>query len=264
MKKKWGFTLLVFTSIGLFSPLKGEAALGDRTLSEGMVHNDIIELQEYLLAKGEFPYHTATGYYGTITKEAVKQYQKKQNLKIDGIAGPQTNNKLKELRSGDMGKPVGKLQRLLKAWNLYNGTIDGIYGKGTKNAVIQFQQKNGLTTDGIAGPQTFNKLNQKATEVNNPIKELTVESTAYTANCNGCSGITKVGIDLKKYPNGKVVAVDPNVIPLGSTVEVEGYGKAIAADIGGGISGNELDVFFATEKTALTWGRKNVKVRVIE
>jgi 3D (Asp-Asp-Asp) domain-containing protein len=264
MKMKWSFTILVLTSIGLFFPSKGEAALGDRTLSEGMVHNDIIELQEYLIAKEEFPYHTATGYYGVITEEAVREYQEEQNLKVDGIAGPQTINKIKVLRSGDMGRPVVKLQRLLKAWNLYNGTSDGIYGSGTKNAVIQFQQQNGLTADGLAGPQTFKKLNQKAAEVDNQIKELTVESTAYTASCNGCSGITKLGIDLKKYPDGKVIAVDPNVIPLGSTVEVEGYGTAIAADIGGGISENEIDVFFATENTALKWGRKNVKVRVIK
>jgi 3D (Asp-Asp-Asp) domain-containing protein len=264
MKKKWGIGLVAITSIGLLFPSTGEAALGDQTLSKGMSHNDIVELQEYLLAKGEFPYHTATGYYGSITKEAVREFQQEKNLKVDGIAGPQTNSKIKVLRSGDMGKPVSKLQSLLKAWSVYNGPIDGIYGSGTKNAVIQFQQNKGLSPDGIAGPKTFNELNKKAAEADMPIKELTVESTAYTANCNGCSGITKLGVDLKKYPDGKVVAVDPNVIPLGSTVEVEGYGTAIAADIGGGINGNELDVFFPTEQTALNWGRKSVKVRVVE
>lgn len=264
MKKKWGLALVVLTitGIGLFFPSIGEATLGDRTLKKGMVHNDVKELQEYLLAKGEFPYHTATGYFGDITVEAVKEFQKKKRLKVDGIAGPQTNNKLKVLRSGDMGMPIIKLQRLLKSWGHYNGSIDGIYGSGTKNAVIQFQRKMSLTADGIAGPQTFNKLNDKATEVANSTKELTVESTAYTAYCDGCSGITKLGIDLRKYPDGKVVAVDPNVIPLGSTVEVEGYGTAVAADVGGGINGNELDLFFENETSALNWGRKSVKVRV--
>jgi 3D (Asp-Asp-Asp) domain-containing protein len=264
MKKICGIALVALTSVSLLVPLKGYAELGDRTLSKGIVHNDVKELQEYLLTKGEFPYHTATGYYGSITEEAVKAFQKKRNLQVDGVAGPVTNHAIKVLRSGELGRPVTELQRLLKIWGLYDGPADGIYGEGTKNAVIKFQENKGLSVDGIAGPQTFNELNKKEAEVEKHIKELTVESTSYTANCKGCSGITKLGIDLNKYPNGKVVAVDPNVIPLGSIIEVEGYGVAIAADIGGGISGNEIDVYFAAEKTALNWGRKNVKVKVIE
>ena len=73
-----------------------------------------------------------------------------------------------------------------------------------------------------------------------------------------------MGIDLEKYPDAKVVAVDPNVIPLGSIVEVEGYGTAIAADIGGAIDGNRIDVFVPGQQDALNWGRKDVTVKVIE
>ncbi|WP_053217941.1 LysM peptidoglycan-binding and 3D domain-containing protein, partial [Virgibacillus senegalensis] len=68
-------------------------------------------------------------------------------------------------------------------------------------------------------------------------KVVTVESTAYTADCAGCSGITATGVDLNENPNAKVIAVDPKVIPLGSKVYVEGYGEAIAADTGGAIQG---------------------------
>src|SRR6478752_5694114 len=63
-------------------------------------------------------------------------------------------------------------------------------------------------------------------------KSMTVEATAYTANCAGCSGTTATGVDLKANPNQKVIAVDPSVIPLGSKVYVEGYGEAVAADTG--------------------------------
>jgi 3D (Asp-Asp-Asp) domain-containing protein len=73
-----------------------------------------------------------------------------------------------------------------------------------------------------------------------------------------------MGVDLNKYPEAKVIAVDPNVIPLGSTVEVEGYGKAIAVDIGGAINGNEIDVFIAGQDSAMEWGRKSVKVKVYQ
>jgi len=95
-------------------------------------------------------------------------------------------------------------------------------------------------------------------------KEITVEATAYTAECEGCSGITKTGVDLKANPDEKVIAVDPSVIPLGSTVYVEGYGYAKAEDIGGGIKGHEIDVFVPAEDDALEWGRKEVKVTIID
>ncbi|MDQ0218053.1 LysM peptidoglycan-binding domain-containing protein [Peribacillus cavernae] len=94
-------------------------------------------------------------------------------------------------------------------------------------------------------------------------KTLTVKSTAYTAYCEGCSGVTKTGVNLRKNPNEKVIAVDPNVIPLGSKVHVEGYGYATAEDIGGAIDGNEIDIFFPEEHTALNWGVKSVKVSII-
>ncbi|MFC7370826.1 ubiquitin-like domain-containing protein [Fictibacillus iocasae] len=93
---------------------------------------------------------------------------------------------------------------------------------------------------------------------------LTVSSTAYTANCEGCSGITATGFNLKKNPNAKVIAVDPSVIPLGSKVYVEGYGYAIASDTGGAIKGNKIDVFFASQSQAVAWGRKTITIRIID
>ena len=95
-------------------------------------------------------------------------------------------------------------------------------------------------------------------------KEFMATATAYTANCNGCSGITKTGINLKKNAKLKVIAVDPKVIPLGSKVHVEGYGYAVAGDIGGAIKGNKIDVFIPTKKAAFKWGRKRVKVKVLQ
>ncbi|RFU61134.1 LysM peptidoglycan-binding and 3D domain-containing protein [Peribacillus glennii] len=94
-------------------------------------------------------------------------------------------------------------------------------------------------------------------------KTITVKATAYTAYCEGCSGITKTGVDLRNNPGEKVIAVDPNVIPLGSKVHVEGYGYATAADIGGAIEGNEIDIFYPEEQTALNYGVKNIKVTII-
>ncbi|MFG6148774.1 LysM peptidoglycan-binding domain-containing protein [Halobacillus sp. B23F22_1] len=98
---------------------------------------------------------------------------------------------------------------------------------------------------------------------NDVIKEVNVEATAYTADCTGCSGVTSTGIDLNANPDQKVVAVDPDVIPLGSKVHVEGYGVAIAGDTGGAIQGNKVDLYMQDRGEALDFGRQNVTVQVL-
>ncbi len=95
-------------------------------------------------------------------------------------------------------------------------------------------------------------------------QEMTVTATAYTAYCAGCSGITATGIDLRSNPNQKVIAVDPNVIPLGSRVWVEGYGEAIAGDTGGAIKGNKIDVFIPSQGEALNWGVQTVDIKILD
>lgn len=94
-------------------------------------------------------------------------------------------------------------------------------------------------------------------------KELTVRATAYTAYCNGCSGVTATGQDLRANPEQKVIAVDPRVIPLGSKVHVEGYGTAIAGDTGGAIKGNKIDLFMPSKSDALNFGVQTIKIKVI-
>ncbi|KGX85142.1 3D domain-containing protein [Pontibacillus litoralis] len=95
-------------------------------------------------------------------------------------------------------------------------------------------------------------------------KTMVMEATAYTANCTGCSGITRTGQNLKANPNQKVIAVDPTIIPLGSKVHVEGYGTAIAGDTGGDIKGNRIDLFIPNRQNALKYGRQQVTIEIIE
>jgi uncharacterized protein YabE (DUF348 family) len=94
--------------------------------------------------------------------------------------------------------------------------------------------------------------------------EMYVNSTAYTAHCNGCSGTTATGVNLRANPNAKVIAVDPSVIPLGTKVYVEGYGYAVAADTGSAIKGNKIDVFLPSKSAAYRWGSKRVKIKILE
>lgn len=95
-------------------------------------------------------------------------------------------------------------------------------------------------------------------------KEFYVTATAYTADCDGCSGISATGLNLKANPDMKVIAVDPSVIPLGTKVWVEGYGNAIAADKGSAIKGKKIDVFVNSEQKANKWGRKKVRIKILD
>ncbi|MDT8859748.1 LysM peptidoglycan-binding domain-containing protein [Alkalihalobacillus sp. MEB130] len=94
-------------------------------------------------------------------------------------------------------------------------------------------------------------------------QELTMTATAYTASCNGCTGITATGLNLLDNPDKKVISVDPSVIPLGTEVYVEGYGHAVAADTGGAIKGNKIDLFIPNRQDALNWGVQEVNVKIL-
>lgn len=77
-------------------------------------------------------------------------------LSISGAAMAAT------LRVGSSGEEVKTLQTKLKRWGYYTGSIDGVFGSGTKKAVIAFQKKNGLTPDGIVGPATPKALGMQS------------------------------------------------------------------------------------------------------
>ncbi|KAA0782727.1 3D domain-containing protein [Bacillus sp. FSL M8-0063] len=101
-------------------------------------------------------------------------------------------------------------------------------------------------------------------------REIYVHATAYTADPgeNGYAPGQQVysawgGYNLTANPGMKLIAVDPSVIPLGSRVYVEGYGEAIAADTGGAIKGHKIDVLMPDKASSSKWGRKNVKLTIL-
>ncbi|SHE54925.1 N-acetylmuramoyl-L-alanine amidase [Tissierella praeacuta DSM 18095] len=69
------------------------------------------------------------------------------------------------LKFGNKGKAVSKLQQALKNHGYYRISIDGVYGKSTEKAVVNFQKDNKLVIDGIAGKQTQETLYSKSTTV---------------------------------------------------------------------------------------------------
>ncbi len=99
----------------------------------------------------------ADGVFGGGTETALKNYQKDNGLKVDGIAGPDTFAHmglydLVLLRRGTRGSTVKNLQEKLGI------DADGKFGSGTAKAVQKYQDENGLKADGIVGPDTLEKL----------------------------------------------------------------------------------------------------------
>ena len=102
------------------------------------------------------------GVFDTNTTLAVKRYQTSRGLTSDGKVGDGTWNKLKS--------DIIPLQTSLKNKGYYSGTIDGVAGDATYNALVKFQSDNGLTADGMAGQSTLDKLH--TTDTNKPILQL--------------------------------------------------------------------------------------------
>ncbi|API91909.1 MULTISPECIES: LysM peptidoglycan-binding domain-containing protein [unclassified Virgibacillus] len=132
-------------------------------------------------------------------------------------------------------------------------------------APVQEQQATPASSKPAASQKAPEKASEQQSQQENPQgQSFSVTATAYTASCNGCSGVTATGVDLNKDPNAKVIAVDPSVIPLGSKVYVEGYGYATAADTGGAIKGNKIDVHVPSKGEATNWGVRTVNVTIVE
>ena len=95
-------------------------------------------------------------------------------------------------------------------------------------------------------------------------RSMQVVATAYEPGPTSCgkyaNGYTATGMKAGKG----VIAVDPKVIPLGTKVYVEGYGMAVAADVGGAIKGNKIDVCMDTVAECKQWGRKTVTIHILQ
>lgn len=86
-----------------------------------------------------------------------------------------------------------------------------------------------------------------------------MEASAYLAGDGDGAGITASGIPAVRG----VVAVDPDVIPLGTRLYIPGYGEAIAADTGGAIVGNRIDLLMDSYGEAMDFGRQDVPVYIL-
>ncbi|MCA1053819.1 LysM peptidoglycan-binding domain-containing protein [Rossellomorea aquimaris] len=145
-------------------------------------------------------------------------------------------------------------------WEIANRYHISIEEAVTRQELLE----NGVTVNGEESQDQGVKTATSEENDSKVTKEVNVTATAYTAHCEGCIGITKTGVDLLSNPDARVIAVDPDVIPLGSKVYIEGYGYARAEDTGGAIKGNRIDIYMEHEQDALEYGVRDVKVKIIE
>lgn len=209
---------------------------------------------------------------GTVSSSTSAPVQEKTN-ETQASPAP-SNSKSYKVQPGDTMWSVAQRHGIsisqLKQWNnlssntIYINQVLQVGGQAAAQAKPSTPSPAAPSTPSTSAPSTSTPAPAPAQESKSVSKEITVEATAYTAYCAGCSGITATGIDLRSNPNRKVIAVDPRVIPLGSRVYVEGYGEAIAGDTGGAIKGTRVDLFMASQSSALNWGRKTVKLQILD
>lgn len=163
-----------------------------QALKPGDMGEAVYSLQERLYDLGYY-YGQIDGIYSEAVALAVRAFQAANKLTVDGNAGRNTlaalygqnavasgetqtveHDSYTTLKQGDSGERVRALQGLLSTYGYFVDVVDGVYGLSTTVAVQQLQIRNGLTSDGIAGPATLQLLYQ-----GNPISALTeaVEKT---------------------------------------------------------------------------------------
>ncbi|MBR2854369.1 MAG: peptidoglycan-binding protein [Clostridia bacterium] len=143
------------------------ASTGYVTLEAGSESEQVKTLQKRLKELGYYN-GNIDGRYGEETQAAVMAFQLRNNLTVDGKAGPATQRVLygskssityPSMRKGEEGTSVKNLQYTLYELGYYDGPIDGKYGQTTADAVRAFQIQNHLTpVDGVAGSKTLSRL----------------------------------------------------------------------------------------------------------
>lgn len=170
MKKHWMvFAIALVMALGTAGALAQGYAYGDTADEVAAIQEALEELDLY--------YADITGHYGRKTERAVMLFQRKYRLPQTGVVDETTLAQLYlvtgqsvpekasgtlsaslVLRHGSTGEAVRILQENLTVLGFYKGEITGRYGNLTKEAVRLFQRKNGLSSDGVAGPKTLAEI----------------------------------------------------------------------------------------------------------
>ena len=195
----------------------GSWNLGSSVLKQGSTGSEVEQMQFWLSTLAQYessiPSVTVDGVYGSGTAAAVRAFQRLYGLTVDGIVGLTTWTELYDqfrsiqsdngtpnaypgtpLREGSSGQNVRLVQFWLKIartvyTSLANVTVDGKFGAGTAAAVQRFQRYFGLTSDGVVGRITWNKLYEVYNDIANKLLSSSLRPGEYPGVLrNGSSG----------------------------------------------------------------------------
>ncbi len=145
--------------------------------------------------------------------------------------------------------------------------IESVYEKLSEkeNSILEFEEK-------LKKVENENEKLKKELEKYDSLRKLNMVATAYTSECDGCTGITATGYDVRNtvYKDGyRVVATDESIIAMDSLLYIESVNNsfepfvAISSDVGGAIKGNRIDVLVENESKAYDFGVRDIKVTVL-
>lgn len=158
--------LAKFIAFSVALGVVGMASHASAAMRQGDYNPDVTTLQERLQKLGYLKAN-ATGYFGSLTKQAVLEFQQAEGLTADGVVGVNTQAALDEegvsstsdglWRLGDRGERISDFQRRLEVAGYNVGDL-GTFDEVTLVAVQKFQREKGLKVDGIVGTQTLGAL----------------------------------------------------------------------------------------------------------
>ena len=226
-RQAWYKISYIYVSVKDLAELTSEGEVSSGTLSDGTWGGTVLrtgstgsaveQLQFWLNTLAQYessiPSLTVDGVYGTGTANAVRAFQRKYGLTVDGVVGRATWTEVYDqfrsiqsdngtpnaypgtaLREGSSGQNVRLVQFWLKIArtvypSLSNVTVDGRFGSATAAAVRRFQTYFGLTSDGVVGRTTWNKLYEVYNDIANKLLSSSLRPGEYPGVLrNGSSG----------------------------------------------------------------------------
>ena len=226
-RQTWYKISYIYVSVKDLAELTSEGEVSSGTLSDGTWGGTVLrtgstgsaveQLQFWLNTLAQYessiPSLTVDGVYGTGTANTVRAFQRKYGLTVDGVVGRDTWTELYDqfrsiqsdngtpnaypgtaLREGSSGQNVRLVQFWLKIartvyTSLANVTVDGKFGSATAAAVRRFQSYFGLTSDGVVGRITWNKLYEVYNDIANKLLSSSLRPGEYPGVLrNGSSG----------------------------------------------------------------------------
>ena len=297
-RSTWYKISYIYVSVKDLAELTSEGETSSGTLSDGTWNGTVLrqgssgsaveQLQFWLNTLAQYdssiPSVTVDGIFGSGTTAAVRAFQRKYGLTVDGVVGQTTWNELYDefrsiqsdngtpnaypgspLRSGSSGQNVRLVQFWLKIArtvysSLNNVTVDGKFGSSTKAAVKKFQSYFGLTSDGIVGRTTWNKLYEVYNDIANKLLSSSLRPGEYPGVLrNGSSGTAVRELQFYLYIMSAYESSIPSVSidgQFGSSTEaaVRAYQRFVGLTVDGVVGRNTWDSLYGKASALRTSG----------